>query len=228
MKVLFETTWLAPGDYQSAAQVRVNGKQIVDEAFFFRAASATPIPRGNLTVEFSFVTHWNFDTTTLAENFVMTHSSFLPMTNADNGPLQVMCGAESSPLTVYSQTAVLESAEVVSYIGRSVDVRYTLRCSPFTTSIPPNIPNYQFPDVVSYVLQRGVASIGAGATQLAISFTSPFGSKPIVVATMSQMTGSRGIDMRILQDTITVSGFTVEFSAPLPDSSSQVNWMAMQ
>jgi len=228
MQVLYETTWLAPGQIQSADKVRVNGKAIIDEALFFRAASATYFPRGDITVDFEFTTHWVFNTTALAENFVMTHISFLPMTASDNGVLQVICGAETTPVTVYSSSAVLESAEILDYVGLSVDVRYKLRCQPFTTTIPPNIPNYQFPNVSSYVLQRGLASIGANATQLAILFTSPFSSVPIVVASMDQVTGSQAIFCRILQDTITVNGFTVQFSAPLPDGSSFISWIAMQ
>jgi hypothetical protein len=140
----------------------------------------------------------------------------------------VICGAESTPVTIYSPSAVLESADIVEYVGRSVTVRYILRCAPFQTTIPPNIPNYQFPNVSSYVLQRGIASIGATANQLAIAFTSPFSSIPIVVACMSQVTGSSGIFCRVLEDTITVNGFTVQFSAPLPDGSSFVSWIAMQ
>ena len=228
MNVIFETSVLAPGGAQAAANVRVNGKQIIDIADFFRAVAANFFPRGNLSVEFSFTTHWVFNSTTQAEVFVLTHPTYLPMTNADNGVLQIVCGAESSPQTIYSPSAVLESAEIVGYVGRSVDVRYTLRCLPFQSTVPPNVPAYPSGNQVTLVFQRGLNSIPALATQLAISFTTPFASTPFVVASMAQVTGSAAIFMRILQDTITVNGFTVEFSAPLPDGSSFVSWWASQ
>lgn len=227
MNVLYETTWLAPGGAQAASQVRVNGKQIVDEAKFFRGVATTPIPRGNLSLDFEFVTHWVFSDTTIAENFVVSIASYSPMTNSDNGVLQVVCGAESSPQTVYSGLAVLESADVIGYVGRSVDVRYRLRCTPFTTTMPPNTPT-AYPPATSLVFQRGLNSIPSLATELSIAFSQAFSSVPIVVACMAQQSGSAAIFCRVLQDTVTVNGFTVEFSAALPDGSSDVSWVAIQ
>jgi len=229
MNVTFETAVLAPGLAQGASNVRLNGRQIVDDAAFFRALTLTYFPRGNVDVVFSFTTHWIFASLALAEQFVLTHVTYLPMTNQDNGVLQVVCGAETnSPVTIYSPSAVLESAEILDYVGLSVDVRYTLKCLPFTSSVPPNVPAYPSGNQLTYVLQRGLASIGAGATQLAISFSTPFASVPIVVATISQQAGSAGIFCRVLQNTVTVNGFTVEFSGALPDGSSDVSWIAMQ
>lgn len=229
MNVLFETTWLAPGQAQAADRVRFNSKQVVDEAQFFRAAFSTYFPRGNVDVEFSFTTHWIFSSTALAENFVLTLPTFLPMTNADNGVLQCVIGAETpNPITIYSPSAVLVSAEVTEYQGLSVDVRYVLRCAPFQTTIPPNTPSFPNPNVYVYVIQRGLNSIGSGATQLAISFTTPFSSVPVVTAVMAQQSGSQAVAMRVLQNTVTVNGFTVEFGAPMPDGSSDVSWIAMQ
>ena len=227
MNVLYETTWLAPGGAQAAADVRLNGKQIVDEALFFRAPYALFYPRGNLSLDFEFVTHWVFDTTTIAENFVASIASYSPVTNADSGVLQLICGAESTPQTVYSASAVLESVDVIRYIGRSVDVRYRLRCTPFSTTMPPNTPT-AYPPAQTLVFQRGSNSIPALSTQLAIAFSQSFSSVPIVVACMAQVTGSAAIFCRVLKDTVTVNGFTVEFSAPLPDGSSSVNWWAAQ
>ena len=45
---------------------------------------------------------------------------------------------------------------------------------------------------------------------------------------MKQQAGSAGISCRVLQNTVTVNGFTVEFSGALPDGSSDVSWIAMQ
>lgn len=228
MQITFETAVLAPGGNQSASDVRVNGRQIIDPAQFFRAVSTSYFPRGNLEVELSFTTHWLLQGTTNAEVFVLTHCTYLPMTNTDNGVVQIVCGAESSPQTIYSPSAVLESVEILEYRGESVDVRYTLRCQPFTSTVPPNVPAYPSGNLVTYVFQRGLASIGANATSLAILFSTPFASIPIVTASMAQQAGSAAIFCRILQNTVSTTGFTVEFSAPLPDGSSDVSWIAMQ
>lgn len=229
MNVTFETAVLAPGGAQGAADVRLNGKQVVDDGQFFRSATTAYFPRGNLDILFSFTTHWIFNSTVQSENFVMGYLGSLPMTNQDNGVLQVVCGAEgATPSTIYSSSAVLESVEIIGYRGLSVDVRYTLRCQPFSTTVPPNVPAYPSGNLVNYVLQRGLASIPATNTSLAITFSTPFSSVPYVVATMAQQAGSQAIFCRVLQNTITVNGFTVEFSAPLPDGSSDVSWIAMQ
>lgn len=228
MNVTFETAVLAPGGNQGASNVRLNGRQIIDEAQFFRAGTTTYYPRGNVDMVFQFTTHWIFNSLTLAENFVLSYLGALPMTNQDNGVLQVVCGAETnSPQTLYSSSAVLEDVQI-EYIGLSVDVHYTLRGQPFSSTIPPNVPAYPSGNLVTYVFQRGLASIGAGAVNLAISFSTPFASVPIVTAVMAQQAGSAAVFCRVLQNTVTVNGFTVEFSGALPDGSSDVSWIAMQ
>jgi hypothetical protein len=229
MNVLFETTWLAPGQAQAAKDVRFNARQVVDEAQFFRAAFATYYPRGNVECSLEFVTQWIFTSTQLAENFVLTVGTFYPMTNADNGVLQCVIGAETpNPITIYSPSAVLESVEVLNYVGMSVDVRYRLRCQPFQSSIPPNTPSFPNPNVYVYVLQRGNQSIGSGATSGTVTFTTPFSSTPIVTGSVNQQSGSQGIAGRILQNTITVNGFTFELDAAAPDGSYVFSWIAMQ
>lgn len=229
MIVLFETTWLAPGQAQSACNVRVNGRQIVDDAAFFRAATQTYFPRGNLQLEFSFETNWIFNTTALSEAFVMQHLSQLPMTNQDNGVLQVTCGEETTPSTIYSSSAVLASAEIVEYIGLSVKVRYTLLCQPFTSSVPANIPAYPNPNELVLVYRRGSILIPALSTTLAILFSSPFNTTPgSVLVGVSGPTGSSVFDAWAEQDTINVNGFTAVFNVAAPDSLHYLNYWAIQ
>ena len=95
MQILYETTYLAPGQIQSADKIELDGEQIIDEADFFRAATKTFFPRGNLGIEFSFTVHYVFPTSVAAEVFVLTLPGMVPMTNADNGVLQCLCGAET-------------------------------------------------------------------------------------------------------------------------------------
>lgn len=227
MNIAFETTWLAPGQHQAADRVRLNGRQLIDEGQFFRALYPSYFPRGNVEVNLEFTTHWQFNTTAAAEAFVLSHISQLPMTPTDNGVLQIICGAETSPQTIYSPSAVLEDVSI-EYTGVGVDVTYKLRCQPFTTTQPSNTPAFTNPSSFAFVYQRGSNSIPSGNTTLAISFGTAFSSVPVVVASMAQQSGSEAVFCRILQNTVTTTGFTVEFSIPLPDSSSYVNWWAIQ
>lgn len=222
MQVLFETAWLAPGQIQSAADVTIDGEQVIDDADFFRAATRTFFPRGNEFLEFAFTTHWSFQTTTAAEVFVLTHIGQLPMTNADVGPLQCICGAESSsPQTVYAPAAVLRHA-AVRYTGTSVDVRYTLLIPAFTTSVPPNIPAYPNPNELVQVFRRGKQLLTPGQTSVAVLFSSPLpgnpGADPECYVTASS--GSPTMDAWCQTDTVTTLGFTAILGAAVPNTGT--------
>lgn len=223
MIVIFETTYLAPGLAQAPDQFRLNCEQIVDEAEFFRAATRTFFPRGNDSVELSFVTHWVFGTLVAAETFVLTHTAQLPMTNADQGILQCICG-EDSPATaqnVYMPFAVLKSARILRYIGVSVDVEYTIVGPKFTTSVPANLPTPPNPNELNVVFRRDHIALTPGIASLAAVFSSPLPGSPGVFpqCTVSGPTGSPTILVQTLEDTVTTNGFTAKFSAPIPGAN---------
>jgi hypothetical protein len=228
VNVLFETTWLAPGGTQAASRVRLNGRQLVDEADFFRAVTAAFYPRGNLGVVFSFQTQWQFNTTKDGEVFALTHISNLPMGPDDTGVVQCVCGYPPSTQTVYLNNAVLESANIVQYDGESVTVEYTLRGPSFQTDIPPDIPSYPDPDELTLVYRRSSVAIASAATSVAVTFSSPFTTNPVVVAVVTGVTGSVAIFCRVLSDTVTTSGFTAELSVATPDNTYTLNYWAVQ
>jgi hypothetical protein len=136
MIVQFGSTYLAPGDTQAADMVRVDGRQIVQEAQFFRGTAAQFYPRGNLSVTLQFVTHWIFNTTREAEVFVLTHLTDLPMDTADRLTTTCTCGAGSETQPIYLANSVLEAARILRYVGKSVDVEYTIRGPYFQTLTP--------------------------------------------------------------------------------------------
>ncbi len=228
MTILFETTWLAPGGVQAADAVRVNGQQLVDDAAFFQAANLAFYPRGNASVTLQFVTHWNFNTAKAAEVFLLTLSNQVPMTQNDSGVVQCTCGTNDDTQIVYMNAAVLESVRVLRYVGTSVDVEYSIRGPYFQTDIPPDVPSYPDPDELVLVYRRATVAIAAAATSVAVVFSSPFSTVPIVVVSMNGVSGSVGIFGRILSDTVTVNGFTVEFSAETPDNSYTLTYWAAQ
>lgn len=228
MNVVFETTWLAPGGPMAAGKVRVNGQQLIDEVAFFLAASSTFIPRGNLAVEFAFQTKWQFNTPMDAEVFSLMLPTMVPMGNNDNGIVQCQCGFAPNYQVVYMANAVLLSVKIVEIIGLSVTVEYVIRGPGFQTDVPPNVPGYPNPDEVNIVFRRSQVPVPANAVSLTVPFSSPFNTAPVVVAVMCGVSGSQAIFLRLLSDSVTTSQFTVEFSAPTPDSSYFVNYFAVQ
>jgi hypothetical protein len=69
----------------------------------------------------------------------------------------------------------------------------------------------------------GTAPITPGATSLAVTFAAPFASAPSVQISIARSTGAPLLQANV--GTITVSGFSVDFSAPAPAGYS-VEWVA--
>lgn len=136
MIVQFGSTILAPGGTQAADAVRVDGRQIIQEAQFFRGGSSAFYSRGNLSVSLQFVTHWIFNTTAAAETFVLTHVTDLPMGTTDRSTVICTCGSGGETIPIYMQNAVLESAQILKYSGLSVDVEYMIRGPNFQLDAP--------------------------------------------------------------------------------------------
>ena len=121
MIVQYGSTIIAAGGVSGASGVSVNGRQVVDEAAFFRATSSTVFGRGNKQITFRFRAAWNFNTRTAAEIFALTHFATLD-TRAD---LLVTCGeGEGSSANYKITNAVLESATTSGPINLTVWVDY--------------------------------------------------------------------------------------------------------
>lgn len=228
MIVLFETTYLASGWAQSADDIALDGEQVVDEAEFFRAATATFFPRGNIRTTFEFTVHYIFATQVLAEQFVLTLPTQVPMTNADNGALQCICGElnPATQVTCYLSPAVLRRARIVRQVGISVDVRYTVVGGTFTTQAPATgLPTYPNPNEVNPVYRRGQVAIGNGATSVAITFSAALPGLPgAVLASVMAPTGSDVIDCTIDSDTVSTAGMTVALAAATPNGNYILNY----
>lgn len=229
MQIVFETAYLAPGQIQSADAVSVNGEQIVDEADFFRAAAANFFPRGNLKVEFRFITHWSFTTTVAAEVFVLTYANLLPMTNTDIGTVQCVCGAENpgTEQTCYMINAVLKGVSI-KYVGTSVDVEYTILGPGFTTNVPPNLPIAPTPNVPQQVCVRGKQLLTNGqvspvAVSFGVTLPGPPGADPD--CWISGPTGSETFGCRTDSDSVTTSGFNVDLDIAVPGNGYYLNWV---
>src|SRR2546421_807524 len=132
MKIKWDSIWLsdefAADGYQSGPTL--NGRQIVQEAQFLRAAQSQFFARGNRSVLLSFSVTRVFSSISAAEQFFLGHYATLV-----NGPatLTCRCGGGSEAVTdVLIQNAVLESLSEPRYIGESVNITYTFRAPAIT------------------------------------------------------------------------------------------------
>lgn len=228
MQILFETTYLAPGQIQSADRIELDGEQIVDDASFFRAATKTFFPRGNLSIDFSFTVHYIYPTPVAAEVGVLTLPGMLPMTNADNGVLQCLCGAETPATSqiIYMSGAVLKKV-AIRQIGVSVDVRYTFVGPGFTSSVPGSgLPTFPNPNEITQVFRRGKVAITMGATSVAVVFSSQLPGLPGAdpYCWISGPTGASEFECWTLSDTVTTLGFTATLGAAAPDGNHFLNY----
>ena len=104
-----------------------NGRQIVQEVQFLRAAHSTFFARGNRSVSLSFSVTRIFDSVENAELFMLGHYESL-----SDGPASLVLTCEDTE--VFIADAVLESVSEPNYIGASVTVQYSFRAPRILTS----------------------------------------------------------------------------------------------
>lgn len=228
MQILFQTSYLASGQIQSADQITLDGEQLVDEAEFFRAVTKTFFPRGNLSIDFAFTVHYSFTTAVAAEVFLLTLPGQLPMTNTDNGVLQCLCGAETPATSqiVYMAGAVLRRVQF-KQIGTSIDVRYFFLGPGFTSSVPSQgLPTFPNANEVTPVFRRGQIQIPNGNTSVAVVYSSQLPGLPGAdpECWVTGPTGSFIIEAMCLHDTSTTLGFTAQLGAAAPNGSYWLNY----
>jgi hypothetical protein len=228
MQILYETTYLAPGQAQSAADIVLNGSQIVDEADFFRAATKTYFPRGNLGIEFAFSVWYVFPTSVAAEIFLLTIPGMLPMTNTDNGVLQCNCGAETPATSqiAYMAGAVLKDVQI-KQVGVSVMIRYSFVGPGFSSSVPQSgLPTFPNPNEINQVFRRGKIAITLGATTVAVVFSSQLPGLPGAdpYCWVSGPTGAEMFTCETLTDTVTTLGFTAALGEAAPAGGYYLNY----
>ena len=136
MRISINNVWLTNDgvtDLQSwtdAHDVVLNGKQVVQEAQFLRAAAAEPLARGNAVNVLQFSVTRQHVSVADAAAYVLTAFGSLP----GSGPALVICGANGENLVTCSFEAVLEGIVKASFSGTRSDVTFVLRGGAITTS----------------------------------------------------------------------------------------------
>lgn len=225
MRILLETTLLA--DAAAGAPHRgltVNSQQIVDEANFVRSANAAFYARENRSVRLQFGVEWQLGSIRDAEAFVLLHEASVPR----EGLLTCSCGQPGAEQLVYLRDCVVESVQL-SYVGVSVHAQYSLVGAKFEGDVPPAIiPGDPEPAEENPVKRRGKQAIAAGAASVAVAFSAPLSGVPTLAFAVSRPTGGQRIDAVLCEETVTINGFTVELSAPTPDASYVLHYVAYE
>ena len=216
MKVVFASTWLAAGGINGTLGAQWNGRQVNDEADFFRAAAVTYFPRGNRSTTFSFSAFQSFDTEGEAMKFAATHMNDLP----EQASLQVV--SDDGVYAVILEDAVITSFQPGRVVGCSLEVSYSFAGGVFAVQSQPPVPP-------SFNVQTGKIALNTNDESRAISFPLPFSQLPTLVdCWIVPFTGSsvKFIQAAPLSDSITINGFTAAIGFPIPEPGYFLYWEA--
>ncbi len=205
MKATFDGTVLADETPARAMTgFALNGRQVVQEEQFIRAAQATLFARGNRTLRFSFSVTHTFGTIAEAETFALTHYA-----NLADGPatLVFQCGTASEAVSeVYITGAVLENVSN-HYVGTCVTFTYAFAGSAITAIVPvteeEDMPSRSF-------------SIPSGVDTFPVTGQA-WPSIPVRVLPHVRIPADGdNIEAHVVDGTITADGFTIQLTGVTP------------
>ena len=135
MRISINNIWLTNDGttdlqaWSDAHEVRLNGRQVVQDAQFFRAVSAQPLARGNAVNELQFAVTQQHASVAAAAAFALTAFSTLPQ----DGTATVVCGAYGETTVTCTFAAALAAMPACSFRGTRTDVTFVLRGGAITT-----------------------------------------------------------------------------------------------
>jgi hypothetical protein len=216
VKVKYADLWLATGGREAAANVAVNGTQVVDIQQLFNATAVRPVARGNKADTFSFSVRLLKTSLLYSERFILSHLANLP----GSGQLEAVCGRDGDQQSFFLD-AVLQSVER-TYLGLTPAVRYTFVGGLWTENGETIISEEG--DVL-----RGKVALTAADTAKVVSFLSELGAPPTTVhVQIVPPDDGDFIDARPVKSTITESGFTTVFAAAIPAAGYELHWTAVK
>jgi hypothetical protein len=138
MRISLNNVWLTNDGvadlhaWTDAHDVRLHGRQLVQDAQFLRAVAAQPLARGNQVNQLRFTVTRQFSSVAQASAFAVTAFSMLPT----SGLVVMVCGAYGeSPLTC-TFSAVLEEMPESVFHGTRTDTTFVLRGGLITALSP--------------------------------------------------------------------------------------------
>jgi hypothetical protein len=138
MRISLNNVWLTndgTSDLRSwtdAHDVRLNGRQIVQDAQFLRALAAQPLARGNQVNQLRFTVTRQHASVAEASSYVLTAFGSLPM----SGLATIVCGAYGETPVTCTFSAVLEEMPEGTFHGTRTDTTFVLRGGLITALSP--------------------------------------------------------------------------------------------
>lgn len=195
MKISWDSVWLSDefaADGQQSG-LSFNGRQLVQEADFLRAASAAFFARRNRSVALSFTVARRFSSIEAAEVFVLGHYGDL-----SDGPATLLCRCDGTDVLI--QNAVLENIAIPRYVGTSVLVTYHFRC-PSITAVTGGLDSAEEASL-SAAIPLGVSEHTVSGLALAVA---PY---RVVARVRMDPAGSRVLFPSLVDGTLTADGFS--------------------
>jgi hypothetical protein len=115
-----------------AHDVRLNGKQLVQDAQFLRAVAAQPLARGNQVNQLRFTVTRQHVSVAEAAAYAVTAFSALP----GSGLATIICGAYGETPLACTFSAVLEEMPESVFRGTRTDTTFVLRGGAITSLSP--------------------------------------------------------------------------------------------
>lgn len=129
MRISLNNIWLTNDGttdlraWTDASQVRLNGRQIVQDAEFLRSVSAQPLARGGAVNQLRFTVTRQHASVAEASAYALTAFSSLP----GSGTATVICGALGETSLTCTFAAVLEEMPECVFHGSRTDTTFVLR-----------------------------------------------------------------------------------------------------
>lgn len=219
MRIRLDSSTLCDGSPLAPWQLSINGVLIVDEEHFYRAAAASFFPRGNRSTVLSLTVDESFDTAAEAFRYALLRPSTVPA----SGVLAVDLSDGSA---LYLPDAACESV-APQPSGCSCRTTYTLKGGLFTTDVPADLPG-TVDAGGALVIRRASVPIAAGAESVTVTFSAPLSAVPTVTASISRPSGSPTMGCSVRSDSVTAAGFVADLSAPTPDTTYRLDYLAVE
>ena len=136
MRISLNNSWLTNDGmtdlrtWTDAHGVRLNGRQVVQDAQFLRAVAAQPLARGNRVNQLRFTVTRQHASVAEAAAYALTAFSSLP----GDGTALMVCGAYGESPVTCTFAAVLEEMPESGFQGTRTDTVFVLRGGLITTT----------------------------------------------------------------------------------------------
>lgn len=221
MRILHAGTELAGWGLNGPRNVRINGSAVYEAADIILAPTKKIFARGNEISTLSFEVTHAFAALKDAQVWGLTHFRLL----AKLGVCEIQCGTASSYESVFAAGAFLAAMPMAEFRGVAIPVQYSIVAAEFIAAYPVDWPGDN--GGTEAVTLRGTAAISSGAESVAVIYTTPFATPPVITCNVVKPSGGGNLVATIRDDLSGVNGFTVELSGPTADADHKLNWIAV-